>query len=382
MDEFFQQGHETVVLTPTDGEVPSDKVENGYRVVRSISKKIFAVKGLKKALGVFTLSYYFKKTIKNKFKAGDFDLVVMHTPFIASYGLNKFLKSYLKCKTHLIVWDLFPQNAVDIGLIKKSVLTNYLFQKQNKLLNQVDFLSCMSKGNRDYLVEKHMVSSEKIGIIYNWGTKNPNSALVNKKDRKDYGFNQDDFILLFGGNQGLPQRLEYMIHLAQDLKTDIDIKIVFVGGGTENAWLQSQVDQYDLKNVSILPQVSRVEYLSIASMCDIGLVSLDERFTVPNFPSKTTDYFSSGLPVVAHVDSVAHNDYGEFLSNITKSGISTIAGERSSLIKAVLSLKSDPNRRKSMSEYGKVFFKENLSVKNAYSKLCELWKLSTPSNYL
>lgn len=47
----------------------------------------------------------------------------------------------------------------------------------------------------------------------------------------------------------------------------------------------------------------REEYDILASMCDIGLIFLDYRFTIPNYPSRLLSYLKSGLPVIACTDT-------------------------------------------------------------------------------
>ena len=44
------------------------------------------------------------------------------------------------------------------------------------------------------------------------------------------------------------------------------------------------------------------EYSCLVASCDVGLLFLDYRFTIPNFPSRLLDYMNYGLPVIAATD--------------------------------------------------------------------------------
>ena len=53
------------------------------------------------------------------------------------------------------------------------------------------------------------------------------------------------------------------------------------------------------------------EYDGLLKLCQVGLIFLDHRFTIPNFPSRLLSYMDAELPVFAVVDEVT--DVGKII---------------------------------------------------------------------
>ena len=118
----------------------------------------------------------------------------------------------------------------------------------------------------------------------------------------------------------------------------------------------------------------REDYEKFTSACDIGLVSLDERFTVPNFPSKTTDYFKLSLPILASLDRCSAEDYGKFLEEEAKGGIFAEAGNVEDLYEKFLTLYNSKDLRKWLGNNGREYYEEHLGVDKAYKVIMNLIK--------
>lgn len=91
------------------------------------------------------------------------------------------------------------------------------------------------------------------------------------------------------------------------MKDLLQIKFLFVGQGTEVKNLKNLRESLQLNNVVFKDFIPREDYEKLVSSCNVGIVSLDPRFTVPNFPSKTVDYLKLGLPILAAIDKCALN---------------------------------------------------------------------------
>src|SRR5690606_21187438 len=110
------------------------------------------------------------------------------------------------------------------------------------------------------------------------------------------------FVALYGGNIGRPQKLENIIELAAACSDIKDIAFLIIGKGTEYEKISNMVNTLGLSNVTILPNIPRREYNDLLGIADIGLISLNENFTILNFPSKVLSYFNSKKPVLASLD--------------------------------------------------------------------------------
>ena len=324
-DEFVRQGDGVFVATIRErklGLKTSDSFENNRRVLRIRSGNMFnTVSKFEKAFSMLTMNQKIYSNIKKHWGNIEFDLIVGSTPYTAHSSLILGLKKHFKCPAFLILWDIFPQNARDLGIIKNKYLFEFFKRREIKSLLNFDHIGCMTDGNLEYIKKNYpFISHNKLTIFPLWGNKKTikNDLSIS---REKLGFDTTDFILVFGGNMGLPQNLPNIINLANEVKHIKDIKFLFVGDGTEVKKIRDLTKEFKLSNVKFLNKVERTVYEDIMLFCDVGLVSLSPKFTVPNFPSKTMDYIKYNLPILASLDQTALMDYGYFIEEKLKIGL-------------------------------------------------------------
>ena len=370
-DEFSRNGNDITVVTILEKKFKREteyKIENGYEVLRIKTGNYFNV-GSKIEKGITTLTMIpkLKRGILKYLGDKKYDLIITHTPFLSDASLINPLKKYFKCPAHLILWDIFPQNAKDIGIIKNNIIFNFFKQKEKKMFLAYDQIWCMSKGNIKYLQEKYeYLDKDKIKLLKNWAYLKPKLKINKEEIRKKYGYSEKDFLAIFGGNMGKPQKLENILSLAEKCLELSDVKFIFVGNGSEKERLKKITKDKNLKNINFIDQLPREDYERFTSACNIGLVSLDERFTVPNFPSKTTDYFKLSLPILASLDKCSAVDYGKFLEEEAKGGIFAEAGNVEDLYEKFLTLYNSKDLRKWLGNNGREYYEEHLGVDKAY----------------
>lgn len=370
-DEFSRNGNDITVVTILEKKFKREteyKIENGYEVLRVKTGNYFNVGNkIEKGITTLTMIPKLKRGILKYLGDKKYDLIITHTPFLSDASLINPLKKYFKCPAHLILWDIFPQNAKDIGIIKNNIIFNFFKQKEKKMFLAYDQIWCMSKGNIKYLQEKYeYLDKDKIKLLKNWAYLKPKLKINKEEIRKKYGYLGEDFLAIFGGNMGKPQKLENILSLAEKCLELSDVKFIFVGNGSEKERLKKITKDKNLKNIEFIDQLPREDYEKFTSACDIGLVSLDERFTVPNFPSKTTDYFKLSLPILASLDRCSAEDYGKFLEEEAKGGIFAEAGNVEDLYEKFLTLYNSKDLRKWLGNNGREYYEEHLGVDKAY----------------
>ncbi len=373
-DEFYKQGANVNVVTIIEkkyGKETENKLENGYEVLRIKTENYFNVKNkFEKGISILKIPYDIKKGILKYLGNKKFDLIITHTPFFSSEKIIKPLKEYFKCPAYLILWDIFPQNAVDIGLIQNKLIYKFFKKSEKNMLLAYNKIFCMSSGNVKYMEENYsFLDRNNIELLKNWAKIKPLISEDKENIRKKYGYTVKDFIAVFGGNMGKPQKLENILELAHRLQEYKNIKFLFIGNGTEKERLEEIVKSKLLTNTQFFNQIPRLDYEILVSACDLGLVSLDERFTVPNFPSKTTDYFKLGLPIFASLDKCSSEDYGKFLTTEAKAGVYGQAGNINDLKQKFLLLYNDQNLRQKLGNNGRYYYENNLSVEKAYDTI-------------
>lgn len=373
-DEFYRQGHSVKVVTLLEKKYNRDtqlKIENGYPVLRVRTGNYFDSPGkIEKGITALTMPKKLEKSIKKYFKNEKFDLIYTHTPFISNAQLINNLKSYYKCKSCLHLWDIFPQNAKDINLLTNKILLSFFEYQEQKMYDSFDYIGCMSKGNLEYMkIRDKNIKLNKYFVLKNWAQIKDKPIFNKKLIRKKYGYDEQDFICIFGGNMGKPQKLENILGLAKKSLADKYIKFLFIGKGTEQKVLENFVKTENISNIKLLDYIPREDYELITAACDIGLVSLDERFTVPNFPSKTTDYFKLELPILASLDSCAAKDYGKFLQDEVEGGLFALAGDTEDLYNQLLKLKNNSELKIELGKNGRKYYENELGVEKAYETI-------------
>ena len=119
--------------------------------------------------------------------------------------------------------------------MKKTGLIHKFFRKKEKRLYAVsDQIGCMSPGNIAY-VRKHnpSVSEKKLHLLPNWANMLPLASEAQIQELKEREGFQNKFIILFGGNIGLPQKLENIVNLAEACEDQEDFLFLIIGNGSE-----------------------------------------------------------------------------------------------------------------------------------------------------
>ena len=301
--EFALQGHEPYVFVPTN-ELETNlvkEVKDGVTIVRfSISmtkdSSYFRRTLLELSLPFKMIRYLRKSTYWNM----QFDLVVWYSPTIFFSPLIYALKRKHKCQAYLILRDIFPEWARDLGLITSGPV--YLFFKMvaNIQYALADTIGVQTSSNLVYLNKWGTNSKRKVEVLHNWQRILPNvgsSIIVNNtilEGRK---------LFLYIGNMGIAQGIDSMIELAENLSHRADLGFLFVGRGSEVIRLKTYVKEHKLTNTLFLDEVDSKEMHGLLAQCHIGLVALDTRHKTHNIPGKFLTYLFYGLPVLGKVNS-------------------------------------------------------------------------------
>ena len=139
--EFARQGHEIVVITPSSEISTSYLLEEVDRVqtVRIKVPKIKDIGYFRRAIGEYIMPFIMIRNLKRNFLIENkMNGVITYAPSIFLGPLAKMLKRESDCKNYLIIRDIFPQWAVDIGLISNlglpylilKFIERYLYQQQ------------------------------------------------------------------------------------------------------------------------------------------------------------------------------------------------------------------------------------------------------------
>lgn len=365
--EFANNGHDVYVVNMTEkklNEKTKFEDELGLKVLRVKSGNLFGVNFIQKGITTLKIPHLYIKAIKEYLSGIKFDLVLYQTPPITLAPVVGFMKKRFDCKSYLILRDIFPQNAKDLGMIRNDFIFRYFRKHEQNLYAMSDYIGCMSQGNIDYIIKKNKIDVVKLELLYNW-KKEDNIENEGISYRKKYNL-ENKFIAVFGGNIGYAQELEFLLELAKIYKDHDDIIFLIIGDGIKKPKIENIIKSENLKNVLILSPLSRKEYNGLIRECDLGLVNLNRNFTIPNFPSKSTDYFEAGIPILASTDK--NTDFGKLLEK-TRSGLWSETGDIRNYQKNFEKLLKNELLRKEMGQNGRRFFEANMKVEIAYKTI-------------
>lgn len=292
--------------------------ENGAHMLHVKIGNLTQTNKIEKGFSTLRIEKLYLNAIKKHFSNIKFDLVMYSTPPITLVKVIEYIKERNHCQTYLLLKDIFPQNAVDLGMLRKTGIRGLLYRffryKEKRLYKISNHIGCMSQANVDYVVANNTeVKSEKVEICPNCidVTDMSVDGATRKAIREKYNLPQDKKIFIYGGNLGKPQGIDFMINCLRSQIYNEKHFFLIVGAGTEFDKIQAYIDKEMPSNVKLLKRIPKEDYDSMVGACDIGLIFLDHRFTIPNFPSRLLAYMQAKLPVLAITDS--HSDVGKVI---------------------------------------------------------------------
>ena len=317
-EHFSGKGHDVTVITSMpqpelvvneiDIKTPLVDIENGVKVIRvKIPFKIR--KGyVHKALNQLSMSILFFKEIKRLVRK-EIDAVIVYTPELPLGLVGLKVKKLYRAMFLLNVQDIFPQNAIDLGILRNKYLIKFFEAMERRIYTGADRITSHTDGSRKFLINNKNIPKEKISTVSNWlNLKSYKYAKTKNYFRKEYGL-ENRFIFLSAGIIGPSQNLDFIIQIA-GMITDIpEICFLLVGDGSEKKRLKNLAKNYKLNNIVFKGFVSNVEYPKLAKEVDVGLLSLSKKNKTPVMPGKILGFMAASLGIVAflHKESDGHN---------------------------------------------------------------------------
>ena len=310
MKEFIKHGHRHYIVTPREKKL-GEKTElinyDDYSLLKVQIGNTSNVSLIEKGISTVTLSSRFYNAVKSKLGKLKFGLILYSTPPITLATPVAKLKTLFNCRTYLMLKDIFPQNAVDLEMFsKKSLIYKFFRMQEKKLYKMSDRIGCMSPANVKYVLNNNPdIDVEKVELCPNAIIPHECEDRTKYKDiiHNKYSIPANATVFLYGGNLGKPQGIPFIIEC---LKANINKKdryFIICGSGSEYGILKDYFEQSNIKNAVLIDFLPKGEYDELVKGCDVGLVFLDYRFTIPNYPSRILSYMENSMPVLVCSDN-------------------------------------------------------------------------------
>lgn len=376
---FSKQGHNVDVVFPRERRQgkPTEVFEtDGAHFLGVQTLNLTKTNVVEKGIGQVRVEGQFRSAIRKFWGKEKFDLILYSTPPITLMGAVKDLKDRNpQAKSYLLLKDIFPQNAVDIGMMStsgpKGILFKFFRRKEKALYRVSDYIGCMSPANVEFVLKHNPeVAPFKVEVAPNsielrvQSLESVESGELKVKVRNKYGLPLDKPVFIYGGNLGKPQGIPFLVKCLDANKNRTDCHFVVVGSGTEQHLIQAWYDKENPNNITVLQALPKTDYDTLVNTCEVGLIFLDHRFTIPNFPSRLLSYLENKMPVLCATDpncdmgSIAEaNGFGYWCESNSVEAFTTILDKM---------IKSDI---KAMGEKGYEFLKANYLVENTYKAI-------------
>ena len=375
---FQEEGWSVYIIAPRERSMalPTElRQQDGIHILGVKTLNLQKTSTIEKGLGQVLIESQYTAAIKKYLSEVKFDLILYSTPPITFPKVIAYLKKKNpQAKTYLLLKDIFPQNAVDLGMMSKTGLKGVLYKffrkKEKKLYALSDYIGCMSPANVEYVIRHNSeVDASRVEVAPN-SVELSNRKSLESSEKNDarlkYGLPVDKPVFIYGGNLGKPQGIPFLIKCLEANAHREDCHFLVIGTGTElpklKAWYSDKHNGGF--NVTVMEGLPKAEYDQLVRACDAGLIFLDHRFTIPNFPSRLLSYLENKMPVLCATDPntdmgriAEENGFGFWCESDSVEAFTTMLDKM---------IHSD---RKVMGEKGYEFLKKNYLVENTYNAI-------------
>lgn len=367
MREFIKRGNDVYIASPTERRFgkPTHLIDSpNCHILKIRTLNIQKTNIVEKGIGTLLLESQFDRAIHKYWGNVNFDLVLYATPPITFNKVIERVKKRCGCRSYLMLKDIFPQNAVDLGMMKQGSFLHKIFRRKEERLYQIsDRIGCMSPANCEYVIKHNpSIDPAKVELCPN-AIEPIDIPALSDSERNEllskFAIPTDKTLFIYGGNIGKPQGIDFLLKVVEANESCDNSYIVIVGSGTEFPKIKQWFEIHSPKNAKLIAGLPKNEYDNLIRACHVGLIFLDPRFTIPNFPSRLLSYLENSMPVLLATD--ANTDMGR-IAEREGFGLWAQSGDLKKFKDNMTMLANDKERLTSMGRKGKKFLLDNYTV--------------------
>jgi glycosyltransferase involved in cell wall biosynthesis len=378
-EELIDRGHTVTVITTwpsynldkslNSRDIREIELENGITVIRVKTlphhNVNYVLRGISQIFMPLQFLYYLKKhQIRPK-------IVIIYSPPLP-LGLVGVWLSIRNTQFILNIQDIFPQNAIDLGILKNGKII-FMFRKLEKFIySRAQIITTHSEGNSCVIRKNYPQVTNKLRVLNNWVDIKHHELRKSfevTNFRTKWGI-KNKYIAVFAGVMGPSQYLGLILDIASRFRNESELLFLLVGDGIERAKLEMKMLEMNLTNVRFENFISRENYPALLKECDVGLVCLSPQNKTPVVPGKILGYMAAGLPVAAFLHLAS--DGWDVIRN-SKCGVVADSGNIDSCIDAMRSMLTNFAEFNSMGISGKKYCSDHFSKDVCVTRLEEMF---------
>lgn len=237
---------------------------------------------------------------------GKYDVIIATSPPLTVGPLGVMLSSIKRCPLVFEVRDLWPESAIDTGVLKNPIIIKLMYFMERLSYRRAAAINALTPAFEERLVEGKGIAAEKVWMI-------PNAAdldvikpgPIDEEIRRKHNWG-DKFVGLYMGAHGRANYLWQLIEAAKVLRNEPEYLIACLGDGMEREVLMKKAQEEGLTNICFLPAVTRGEVNAYLNACDVSLIVLKKVDTFKTvYPNKMFDSMSAAKPIILAIDGVA-----------------------------------------------------------------------------
>jgi glycosyltransferase involved in cell wall biosynthesis len=309
--EFARQGHAVTVLLPAPDQPDPWAMEEeaGVQVLRLKAPRTKDIGYIRRTLGELAMPFAMLHQFRKSPLASErWDGVVWYAPSIFHGPLASALKKSSFCKGYLIIRDIFPEWAVDMGLMGRGLPYRFFDAVARYQYSVADVIGVQTPGNLGYFDRWQRKNGRRLQVLQNWLDKPAQAPCAIRLSATSFIGRK---VFVYAGNMGVAQGMDILLDLAEQLRSRNDVGFLFVGRGSDATRLKTSARDRKLDNVLFYDEIHPDEIPDLYAQCSAGIVALDPRHKSHNIPGKFLTYMQNGLPVLANIN--AGNDLAKMV---------------------------------------------------------------------
>ncbi len=360
LNALVARGHAITVLAGTSQPKDESRIhaENGCEIIYFNIPNQFGVNKFKKGLIQLWIEPKMICQLLRHLQGRHFDAVVYPTPPVTLANVVEFCRREFGARTYLMLKDIFPQNAVDLGMMRrKGILHRYFCALERRLYRLSDHIGCMSPANLEYMW-CHLPAGErgKLELFPNTIHISPSTAAPGRQSDGVTRF-------LFGGNLGKPQAIDFLLNCLLRLRSEKRAHVDIIGAGSESPRIQRFLKEHHIDNAEFSEHLPREEYARRVMDSDVGLVLLSHDFTIPNYPSRILSYMQQKKMILAATDEVT--DVRQLIERDARCGLWCSSADESAFVDKVRFICRHRKFVQECGENGYAYLRANFSVERS-----------------
>ena len=300
--EFVEQGHEPTVIVPNSSQSEPWKIERDGKitVLRVRTPRTKVIDYIRRTINEMRLPHVLLRALRQSgLGRNGWDGVVWYSPTIFLGPIVKVLRRESRCRSYLILRDIFPEWAVDMGLMRRGLAYRFFKWIERGQYAVADTIGVQTPANMPYLGSWARGTGRRLEVLQNWLRPAADEGCRIDLSHTPLAGRR---IFVYAGNMGVAQGMDVFVELAERLRDRTDVGFLFVGRGSDAARFAAMAESKGLDNILFHDEIEPREIPGLLKQCHVGIVALDIRHKSHNIPGKFLTYMQAGMPVLARIN--------------------------------------------------------------------------------